>query len=57
MKYLYIILVIYWLQMIFCATIHFIRDTKAPNNLKDYLKLTFMPYLIWCIFKRIDIDN
>lgn len=43
---LYIIL-IYGIQIIICATIHIILSTKIPVSTFDFLKLTFLPYILW----------
>ena len=46
------ILLIYIMQILICCMINIINGEKEPSNTKEYLKLTFLPTLLWKIYKE-----
>lgn len=40
------IILLYIIQMLICATINVIVATRIPKNFVDFLKLTFLPWLL-----------
>ena len=41
------IVMIYLLNMIICASYHYTNATRGPRNTLDFMKLTFLPYVIF----------
>lgn len=48
---------IYLAQMFICSLIHIINNTRIPAGLVDFLKLTFLPYVVYCLWANKDKLN
>ena len=42
-----VIILIYLLNMLICTFYHIINATRSPRNIWDFIKLTFLPYVIF----------
>lgn len=52
-----IILLIWGMQVMVSALIHASRPSRIPHNMFDFLKLTFLPYVLYClIFNKKSLD-
>ena len=41
----------YFVQVLVCTSYHIIKGTRDPSNLLDFIKLTFLPYIIYKVIK------
>ena len=47
------IIIIYTTQMLICTIIHIINATRVPTSIFDFLKLTFLPYVIFTPLNKL----
>ena len=47
-----IVIYCYFLSVIFCEIYHSLSDTPYPTSFKRFIKLTFLPYVIYKIIKK-----
>ena len=47
-----VIILVYLLNMLICTFYHIINATRSPRNTWDFIKLTFLPYVIFMIINK-----
>ena len=47
-----VIILVYLLNMCICSIYHIINATRNPRNTWDFIKLTFLPYVIFMIINK-----
>lgn len=52
---LFLAVAFYFIQGAACCVYHQSNCTREPRDMKDFLKLTFFPYLIYYKIKGINI--
>ena len=50
--YLYSIIVCVIISIIVCVIIHAFDSNRIPKNRLDFLKMVFLPYVLWCYITR-----
>lgn len=48
------IILIYGLSMLISAGINILVNTRVPCSFLDFMKLTFLPYVLYCCFFNKD---
>lgn len=46
MKTFLTILLIYYVQFLICAVINMLSPNRIPKDIKDFFKMTFLPWLL-----------
>jgi len=50
-----IIIMFYLGQMLCCAIMHHMWHTRLPEGVWDFIKLTFLPYVLYKLYKKEDL--
>lgn len=49
------VMLLYLVQMLCCLIIHHMMHTRLPEGVWDFIKLTFLPYVLYKLYKKEDL--
>jgi len=50
-----ILVLLYLVQMIVCCVIHARHGSRIPNGVWDFIKLMFLPYVLYKLYRKEDL--
>ena len=50
-----IVILLYVVQLVGCIVFHIMKGTRLPKGVWDFLKLTFLPYVLYKLYKKEDL--
>lgn len=47
---------LYVAQLLLCVLLHFIYETDAPTSCTQFIRLTFLPYVVYCLALKKELQ-